>query len=185
MIDLFADREVVATRTHHRYEFAAGGRVIASTRDRPVAARHWASYVFRLLGSSSVTRHVEIDVCDASDVPRWQISLAPGRPNAFAAEVALSDGTPVGRARADGGVFSPFPTIELTDAAGEPLGRATSKGAPQVFDTCDRLVADLTWQGARRPFDKPRFVLRFADPDLPAEHRAVIVAAMIAWERPR
>lgn len=185
MIDLFADGDLVATRTHTHYEIAAGGRLVASTRNRPVAASHWWSYVLRLLGSRHATRHIEIDVLDASDVPRWQITLEPGDPNTFAAEVTLSDGTPVGRASADGGLINPFPKIELTDPSGTRLGHATSKGAPQVFDAADRLIAELTWQGAERPFDKARWRLTFVDPDVSAELRALAVTAIIAWELPR
>ncbi len=185
MIDLFADGDLVATRTHTRYEFSAGGRIVASTRNRPVAPTHWWSYVARLLVSRNATRRWEIDVLDASDVPRWQITLAPGGPHTFAADVTLPDGTPVGRASADGGLFNPFPRIELTDPTGARLGHATSKGAPQVFDADDRLIAELTWQGAERPFDKPRWRLAFVRPDVTAELRAVVVAAIIAWELPR
>ncbi len=185
MIDLFADGDLVATRTHTQYEISAGGRRVASTRNRPVAASHWWSYIVRLLGSRNATRRIEIDVLDASDVPRWQIVLEPGDPNTFAAEVTLVDGTPVGRASADGGLINPFPKIELTDPTGARLGHATSMGAPQVFDAGDRLIAELTWQGAERPFDKARWRLAFVDPDLPTELRAVVVAAIIAWELPR
>ncbi len=185
MIDLFADGDLVATRTHTDYEITARGRLVARTRNRPVAATHWWSYVLRLLGSSNATRRMEIDVLDASDVPRWQMTLEPGDPNTFTAEVTLPDGTLVGRASADGGLLNPFPTIELADAAGARLGHATSKGAPQVFDADDRLIAELTWQGAERPFDKPRWRLTFVDPDVTAEVRAVVVAAIIAWELPR
>lgn len=185
MIDLFENGDLVATRTHTTYEITSHGRVVASTRNRPVAASHWWRYLVRLLGSSAATRHIEIDVLDAAEVPRWQITLAPGKPNVFAAEVTLLDGTPSGRPNADGGLINPFPTIELTDATGARLGHATSKGAPQVFDVDDRLIAELTWQRAERPFDKPRWRLGFADADFTAELRAVVVAAIIAWELPR
>lgn len=185
MLHLFADGDLVATRTHTRYEISAGGRLVARTRNRPVAATHWWTYVLRLLGSSHATRHIEIDVLDASDVLRWRIALAPGDPNTFAAEVTLPDGTPVGRASADGGLLDPFPRIELTGPTGVRLGHATSKGAPQVFDAHDRLVAELTWVAAERPFDKARWRLVFVDPDVTAEMRAVVVAAVIAWELPR
>jgi hypothetical protein len=84
MIDLFADGDLVATRTHTTYEFTAGGRVVARTRNRPVAAAHWWSHVLRLLWSRNATRHIEIDVLDASDVPRWGITLAPGDPQLLA-----------------------------------------------------------------------------------------------------
>lgn len=185
MIDLFADGDLVATRTHTQYEISAGGRLVASTRNRPVAATHWWSWALRLLASRHATRHIEIDVLDASDVPRWQITLEPGDPNTFAAEVTLSDRTPVGRASADGGLINPFPKIELTDSTGAQMGHATSKGAPQVFDAEDRLIAELTWQGAERPFDQARWRLTFVDPGVSAEMRAVAVAAIIAWELPR
>lgn len=128
MIDLFADGDLVATRTHTQYEISAGGRLVARTRNRPVAASHWGSYILRLLASSHATRRIEMDVVDASDVPRWQITLEPGDHNTFAAEVTLPDGTPVGRARADGGLLNPFPSIELTDPTGVRLGHATSRG---------------------------------------------------------
>lgn len=185
MIDLFADGDLVATRTHTHYEISAGGRLVARTRNRPVAATHWWSHVLRLLGSRHATRRIEIDVLDASDVPRWQIVLEPGGPQTYAAEVALPDGTPIGRASADGGLVNPFPKIELTDPTGVRLGHATSAGAPQVFDAGGRLIAELTWQGAERPFDKPRWRLAFVDPDVTASLRAVVVAAIIAWELPR
>lgn len=185
MIDLFADGDLVATRTHTHYEISAGGRLVARTRNRPVEATHWWRHVLRLLGSSSATRRIEIDVLDASGVPRWQIVLEPGDPNTFAAEVALPDGTPVGRASADGGLLNPFPKIELTDSTGTRLGHATSTGAPQVFDAGGRLIAGLTWEAAQRPFDKPRWRLAFHVPDVTAELRAVVVAAIVAWELPR
>lgn len=185
VIDLFAGQELVATRTHADYEISAGGSVVARTRNRPVAATHWWSWILRQLATSSATRRHEIDVLDPSDVVRWTITLTPGGANVFAADVTLPDGTPVGRASADGGMFDAFPRIELTDATGAPLGHATSKGAPQVFDTADRLVAELTWVGAQRPFDKPRWTLTFTDPGPAPDLRAVVVAAIIAWELPR
>lgn len=185
MIDLFDADEIVASRTHTQYEFSAHGRIVARTRNRPAAAGHWWTYALRLLGSSSATRHTEIEVCDDAGSPQWQIALEPGDPNTYAADVSLPDGSSIGRVSADGGLIRPFPRIHLVGPAGEPLGHATSAGAPQVFDTSDRLIADVTWLGARRPFDKPRFVLRFVAPEISAELRAVIVTAIIAWELPR
>lgn len=175
----------IPTRTHTQYEISAGGRVVASTRNRPIATTHWWGQALRLLASRHATRHIEIDVLDASDVPRWQITLEPGDPNTFAAEVTLSDGSPVGRVSADGGLVDPFPRIELAGPTGARMGHATSKGAPQVFDAEDHLIAELTWPGAERPFDKARWRLTFVDPDVSAEMRAVAVAAIIAWELPR
>lgn len=185
MIDLFADGEVLATRTQTDYEFEAAGRRVASTRQRPVAAGHWWSWFGRLLGSSTATRHMEIEVLDPSDVPRWLITLSPGGPNTYAAEVTLSDGTLVGRATADGGTFNPFPKIELTAADGTVVGHGTTKGTPQFFDAADRALTEFTWQGAERPFDKPRWRLSFLDPTIDAELRALVVAGIIAWELPR
>ncbi|GAB4065284.1 hypothetical protein GCM10028777_14310 [Angustibacter speluncae] len=185
MIDLFADRAIVGTRTNTDYEFVADGRVVASTRSRKVAATHWWSWAVRLLGSSSATRLYEIEVVDPSDVPRWLITLSPGTPNTYSAEVTLVDGTPVGRVSADGGTFNPFPKIELTAADGTAVGHGTSKGAPQFFDAADRPLTEFTWQGAERPFDKPRWRLSFLDPTLDAESRALVVAGIIAWELPR
>lgn len=185
MIDLFAGRAIVGTRAGVDYEFVADGRVVAATRSRPVAATHWWSWVGRLLGSSSATRRYEIEVLDPSDVPRWLITLSPGSPNTYAAEVTLVDGTPVGRVSADGGTFNPFPKIELTAADGTVVGHGTSKGAPQFFDAADRPLTEFTWQGAERPFDKPRWRLSFLDATLDAELRALVVAGIIAWELPR
>ena len=185
MIDLFAGGDVVATRTHTTYEFTSRGHLVARTRNRPVAATHWWTYVLRLLASSGATRRHEIEVLDTGDVVRWLIALDPGDPNTFAAEVTLPDGTLVGRASADGGFLDPFPTIELTDSAGTRVGYATSDGAPQVFDPDGRLIAELTWQGAERPFDMTRWRLQFLVPRVAAELRAVVLAGIIAWELPR
>lgn len=184
MIDLFPGPEIVATRTHYAYEVtAADGRLLASTRERTSGPGQSGSLVRRLLHSSRSNPAIEIDVRDASEVPRWEIALEPGDVTTFGASVSLADGTPVGRVGAEGGLLRPFPTIELTDAAGTRVGHATSKGAPQVFDAADRLVAELTWIGSRRPFDKPRWSLTFHDPDLSPVMRALAFAAIVAWDQ--
>lgn len=186
MIDLFPGPALLATRTHPDYEFTAGTQVLATTRQRSVDPKHWLRYVLRLLISRHATRHAEMEILDPAGVPRLIIALDAGEHNRFAANLRLTDGTPIGRAAAHSGIFSPFPEIQLSDAAGRRLGHlTTNSGAPQAYAADGRLIAELTWTPEPRPFAKPAFTLRFLRPGLPAELRALIVAGLIAWELPR
>ncbi|WGW13378.1 hypothetical protein LWF01_06325 [Saxibacter everestensis] len=183
MDGLFEDNQLFMQR--ESFDYVITGAAGVSRADwRITEGKQDVKHLLRSLLTRFATPGAEFGLVDGQGVHRLDIASAAGSTGKVDLTVSEPGGELVGSAATDGRKFTVFPTIVLSDGAGEPVGHMTTRRELRAYDVFSQETAVIAFGSSRPVFGRMVYEVSFTD-NVPTRSRVLIVAALIGWDLSR